>query len=61
MNERKLRGVGLIWDKVRLTRSEVRLTKYVLIVSYPTSYLIGKTRDLFNRKNKGGGEEGRKS
>ena len=31
MNERKLRGVGLIWDKVRLTRSEVRLTKYVCV------------------------------
>ena len=31
MNERKLRGIGLIWDKVRLTRSKVRLTKCVCV------------------------------
>ena len=31
MNERKLRGIGLIWDKVRLTRLEVRLTKCVCV------------------------------
>ena len=31
MNDTKLRGVGLIKDKVRLTRLQVRLTKCVCV------------------------------